>query len=191
MKVSLAFVLSACFLCVEIAGGARGFNFDTQIGVVDTNHQKELCLNILNAGLTEGSPISIVLTDRPQSVVKAVVVKKLEGSCSRNPDTHPEASFYSLRLLRKGLKPVEPVDLNPPSIAIIAPTRPVGVVGGKASADLDGDGRKEYFRSCTSTEGIHLTVWSGRPLIGKRKWHTYYYLGYDVVPSCDKRDFQD
>ena len=43
-------------------------------------------------------------------------------------------------------------------------------------------------RSCTSREGVHLTAWAGAPLTSQRLWHQYYYLGYDVEPSCDGRD---
>jgi phage terminase large subunit-like protein len=55
---------------------------------------------------------------------------------------------------------------------------------GVLTADLDGDGQREFFRSCTSVEGVHLTVWSGAPLTGQRRWHAYHYVGYDMVPSC-------
>ena len=54
--------------------------------------------------------------------------------------------------------------------------------------DLDGDGTAERFRICTSMEGLHLTVWSGAPLTGRRRWHQYHYLGYDVEPSCEDAD---
>lgn len=55
--------------------------------------------------------------------------------------------------------------------------------------DLDGDGTLEHFRSCTSSEGIHLTIWAPpKPLVGKRLWHAYYYLGYDTQPSCKPAD---
>jgi len=85
VKVLPACALSIYFLCADAAGGAQVFKFDAQIGVVDTNRQKELCLSIRNAGLAEGIPVSIVLPGKPQAVVRAVVVMKLEANCSRNP----------------------------------------------------------------------------------------------------------
>jgi hypothetical protein len=45
-------------------------------------------------------------------------------------------------------------------------------------------------RGCTSSEGLHLAVWPGEPLKGKRLWHKYYYLGYDVEPTCQPADYQ-
>lgn len=55
---------------------------------------------------------------------------------------------------------------------------------GAMTADLDGDGKPEYFRSCLSSEGVHFTVWTGRPFEGRLRWHEYYSLGYDVEPDC-------
>jgi hypothetical protein len=36
------------------------------------------------------------------------------------------------------------------------------------------------IRRCTSTQGIHLSVTIGE----KTVWDQYYYLGYDVEPTC-------
>jgi hypothetical protein len=61
----------------------------------------------------------------------------------------------------------------------------------RAPVDLDRDGRREYFRDCTSTEGVHLTIWSGKPLKGTRLWTWYYYPGYGVVPDCTVKDYAE
>ncbi len=108
-------------------------------------------------------------------------------SCSRNPDSN--ASYYWLKLAA-GVRAVNLGEPMPPAIAVVGSAGAVKVRRGIASGDLNGDGRAEFFRICTSTEGNHLTVWTGRPLRGRRVWHSYYYLGYDVVPDCKKRDFQ-
>jgi hypothetical protein len=55
--------------------------------------------------------------------------------------------------------------------------------------DLDGDGKAESFRQCVSSEGVHLTVWSGEPLKGKRIFHAYVPLGYDTEPNCTPADY--
>jgi hypothetical protein len=36
------------------------------------------------------------------------------------------------------------------------------------------------FRQCAGSESLHLTAW----LRGRRVWHGYFYLGYDVEPDC-------
>jgi len=66
---------------------------------------------------------------------------------------------------------------------------PIIILGKVASAQMRGDtvllavepGRKSWrFRTCASAEGVHATAWSGVPLAAPRRWHAYYYLGYDV-----------
>ncbi len=44
-------------------------------------------------------------------------------------------------------------------------------------------------RGCTSSEGIHVTLWDGTPLESHAVWHRYVYLGYDVEPSCTEADY--
>jgi hypothetical protein len=39
------------------------------------------------------------------------------------------------------------------------------------------------YRQCAGSESLHLTAWQN----GRRIWHGYYYLGYDVEPDC-RRD---
>ncbi|HMF88483.1 MAG TPA: hypothetical protein VK575_10410, partial [Gemmatimonadaceae bacterium] len=45
------------------------------------------------------------------------------------------------------------------------------------------------FRFCASTEGLHATAWAGTPLASSRRWHAYYYLGYDVDPTCTEAEY--
>jgi hypothetical protein len=178
MKITAATLILLLAAFVDGRGGASGFNFASQIGVVDLRPQGELCLTLPNANLSPGSRVQIVLLERPQAVVSAIVRRKLPGSCSGNSETSPDDSFYSLRLVNGR------TETNGIGIAVVGVRNKVRVAGGLASVDLDGDGRKEYFRACTSHEGVHLTIWSGRMLRGVSRWHQYYYLGYDVVPSC-------
>lgn len=77
-----------------------------------------------------------------------------------------------------------------PAVGLLSVARRATTLHSTRQGDLDGDGTLEHFRSCTSSEGIHLTVWAPPgPLVGKRVWHAYYYLGYDTQPSCKPADF--
>jgi hypothetical protein len=164
---------------------AQRFRFDSQIGVVDLNSQR-ICLVIQNSGLGVGDEIKLVSPHQPQRIATAVIQERQSENCSPNPEIEPNSSFYLLKFQGTGFV----IDAGqPPAIGIVGLSRPVRLQRRQAIADLDGDGRMEYFRTCTSNEGIHLTVWSGKPLIGKRQRHFYYYLGYDVVPSCKKKDY--
>jgi len=71
-----------------------------------------------------------------------------------------------------------------PAIGVLNFTGAFRRNGMEVSADLDHDGRREYFRSCASVEGVHFTVWTDAPLTGELRWHQYRYLGYDATPTC-------
>jgi hypothetical protein len=188
--MTVKFIVAMIVICAcGLTAGAGQFSFDARVGVVDTNSEGRLCLKISDPNLADGTEVSFVLPDRPQRVVRAAVEAKAPGDCSRNPGTDPEGKFYLLKLVggKQGLNLREPL---PASIAVVGPARQISVRRGTASGDLDGDGRPEFFRACSSTEGNHLTIWTGRPLVGKRRWHSYYYLGFDVVPDCKKKDYQ-
>ena len=164
------------------------FSFESQVGLVEASAEGSLCLTASNPNLSNGTPVTFIFAYKPQDAARAVIEKKV-GSCSPGLDPNPNVSFYLLKLAanERALDPGEP---RVPAIAVIRSAKPVLVKHGIASADLDSDGQKEFFRICTSNEGLHLTVWSGKPLQGKRRWHSYYYLGYDVVPTCRKKDYE-
>lgn len=181
-------VLAILITCAAFSQSKpKHFDFHSQVGVVDATADGKLCLNISNPNLNAGTPVSLILPYKPQRVAKAVVEKKLTSTCSHDPTTDSNASFYSLKFVGKGFDMSEPM---PPAIALVSSAKPVLLKRGIASADLDGDGTTEFFRICTSNEGNHLTIWSGLPLQGKKRWHAYYYLGYDVEPNCKKKDYE-
>ena len=165
----------------------KTFDFKSLVGVVDVNETGKTCLIIANAGLSNGTPVDLIVLSRNQWVAKATIKERLRESCSHNPDTGSDASFYFLEV-EAGDSGRKMGQKQAAAIAVVS-SKKVFVQGGKAGIDLDGDGRREFFRDCTSNEGLHLTVWSGKPLFGKRRWHFYYYLGYDVMPSCKKKDY--
>jgi hypothetical protein len=47
------------------------------------------------------------------------------------------------------------------------------------------------FRSCTSSEGLHLSAWPSAEPAGRPYWHAYAYLGYDVEPTCTDAEMRD
>lgn len=89
-------------------------------------------------------------------------------------------STYTLRVLRGEVQPGA-VNIGLAS-AELAPR----LQNGSAVVDLDRDGELEFFHACASMEGLHLSVWSGPPAAGKRQWHRYVYLGYDLEPTCSE-----
>ena len=64
-------------------------------------------------------------------------------------------------------------------------------VGDNARSTAQGwllEGKPVALRECASSEGMHFTAWSGRPLASKRLWHFYYYLDIDMESNCTAKD---
>lgn len=156
-------------------------DIDSKVGVVNITEVDGVCLTIRNFDLKEGEEIFVIFPNRPQSVQTAKVQKKLSSTCSRSIGIGSDDSFYLLELS----KPLD--DLGYIAFGVISSNKIV-VNNGTASVDLDGDKKAEYFRKCTATEGVLLTVWTGKPLIGRRIWIRFYYLNYDTEPTCTGKD---
>lgn len=179
MKRSILIIAAlSLFATANCIGQSR---IDRKLGVVNSVSANEACLAIRNTGLRRNQRIPVILLHKPQSRVFATVKQKVNKSCSSDIDVFENASFYLIKLPK-----ADDVFVG---VGIVNSER-ISIVRGNASVDLNGDGKREYFRTCTSNEGVHLTVWTGKPLIGRRIWHSYYYLRYDTEPTCKKKDYE-
>lgn len=156
---------------------SKDWSFTNGIGLVMLKDGRA-CLSIHNPSLPPNTGVRIVTTSPPQAESDAHILKS-DATC---PNTNTGVNNYDVSAGAAGLAP------SMPAIALVGFSGKFNRQGDLISADLDGDGQDEFFRSCTSTEGIHFTVWSGKPLDGKIRWHEYYYLGYDVSPNCEQKE---
>jgi len=140
------------------------------------------CLYIHNTELAAGSPLTLVVLAPPQSIAKAEIVGPASENCPSIDQGDSNLQLYRIRLLEKNSL------LAAPAIAVSGFSGRFQTRGKYVTADIDRDGRPEFFRLCASSEGIHMTVWSGKLLRDKPRWHQYYYLGYDVEPDCTPLD---
>jgi hypothetical protein len=120
-------------------------------------------------GLEPGTPVTLVFPEQPQRI-QAARVGETRTDCEVMAKADMSGSYYAVSSDR-------PLGESWVAIAV---TGDVRLENGHATAELDGAAPRETFRMCTSTEGLHLTAWSE----GKRVWHSYFFLGYDVEPSC-------
>lgn len=164
-------------LVMAAATAASAQNIASKLGIVSVK-QGSICFETSNPSLKKGQQVTIVTDEKRQSTRVATIDEKLSKSCAEMGDE--SHSFYSLRMSRK------PEALT--GIGVVGPT--VTLKKGIAAADLNGDGKNDFFRSCTTGETVHFTVWSGKPLTGRRLWHGMYYAGYDLVPNCKKADYK-
>jgi hypothetical protein len=160
------------------------FRFTSQVGIAVAKSGK-VCLAIHRRNFAVGSRVTLVLLQAPQSISEAEVLRPADSACPSPDESDRDLRRYEIRMLKGSLEP------SAIAIAVFASSRPFVKHGDSVSADVDGDGVAESFRSCASSEGLHLTVWSGKPLEGKLRWHQYYYLGYDVESDCTAKDIGD
>lgn len=164
----------------------------SRLGAIETG-KKGVCLKIPNNSLKIGDKVQVVLTTKPQKVLTAEVLEKKEcngddyGSwevSSETGDFYDEDFFdtYLIKLSGNNLKIGFAIGIiNSPEAKI---------ENDLVTVDIDNDGKDEYFRECTGEESLHLMVWRGKPLIGKRVWESYYDFSYGTVPTCTKEDFK-
>ena len=140
------------------------------------------CLDVRNGKLSAGQRFQFVTSSIPQTSGEAEITRKSERACTAVDKNKPGLYHYEFKVVRGSLQ------RGVPAFALVNFSGTLTTVETSVIGDLDSDGRLESFRSCTSSEGVHLTVWTGKPLEGQRSWHYYYYLGYDVDPDCTEGD---
>lgn len=170
------------------------FDIHSKIGIADIrSSDRTSCLRTKNADLKANTPVSIIISldEPPQKVVTATVEKKQEKSCARyaseSGDENPGENFFYSLIVAKDTADEIGFEVG---IAVIEPANPILIQNKLASIDLDEDGKAEFFRSCGGFEGTHFTIWTGKPLKGKRIWHSFYYVDYDTEPNCKKKDWK-
>ncbi|MEO7191915.1 MAG: hypothetical protein ABI051_12740 [Vicinamibacterales bacterium] len=166
----------------------HSFLYQERMGLVKWQENRG-CLAVFNASITPGTRVALVdqpPSTEPPSVREGSVVERLPQACDAGlsyPNSKGVApSFYEVATA-DGAAPSAAI-----VFAILDPPGPLVVRDGHVEADLDGDGAKESFRVCNSTETVHFMVWTGSPAQGRPRWHGNSYVGYDMVPSCTDED---
>jgi hypothetical protein len=176
IKLLLAFLFVLLRDPCTAAGKTTG-TIASRLGVA-VQKSGTTCLYTHNADLASGSPLILVLLSPPQSTAKAEIVRPAPPICSSIDPSDADLKSYEIRTTGEAPLPATP------AIAVSGFSGRFQTRGKYVTADINQDGEPEFFRFCASSDGLHLTVWSGKPLHGKRRWHQYYYLGYDVEPNC-------
>jgi hypothetical protein len=161
------------------------FDYTANVGIAVAKTGSS-CLEIGNAKLTSGQRLRFIVTAMPQTSGEIEITQKLKRICdeeTHEPQREPELAHYQFRVVAGTVPKSVP-------FVVLANFHGHLTSGPIVTADLDGNGQREFFRSCNSSEGVHLTIWAGKPLEGTRRWHGYYALGYDVDADCTEADTQ-
>ena len=146
---------------------------EQRVGWIDSN-----CLAIDNKMLEDGTPLAVVAFGDSESIVQAKVSRATQ-SAAECPPLHDDRRGINSKSL--SFYEIEPQDGRKVELGI-GLIETVSRVG--SGIDVNSDGKADHFTHCTSSEGISFGIWSDEPYKGKSLWSGYYYLGYDVDPTC-------
>ena len=169
-------ILVTAIVSIQLAtaGGA--------IGVAVPSQHGRLCVAMPAPALTPGTTITLIRPADRQSVLVANIVRSVPDCKELDGPMIPGPYYLAETPSPSGEDSAAMLIAFPGRLS----TRQVGT--GTIAVRLSAAYPDVQVRSCTSQEGVHLTAWSGTPLVTRRLWHQYYYLGYDVAASCDARD---
>ena len=169
-------ISAAAILAMQIAAAG------TPIGVAAASPDGQICIAMAAPTLTVGTTLTLLRPNAPQTVLVASVVRPV-SSCERLERAMIPGPYYLAHRVESTTS-----DSGVLWVALPGALTTRRIASGAVTVQLSVAYPDAQVRSCTSREGLHLTVWAGIPLTSERLWHRYFYLGYDVEPSCEDRD---
>jgi hypothetical protein len=157
------------------------------VGIAAASRDGRICVALPTDTVAPGTTVTLIRPDPPQ----ATMIGTIDGEMPRC-ERLERASISGPYFLFRASSSTASGSGNPwaPWLAFPGEIETGTTDNGNVTVAISRTFQAAQVRVCTSGEGAHLTVWSGTPLGSTRLWHQYYYLGYDVEPSCDELDFQ-
>jgi hypothetical protein len=160
-----------------------GPNGEARMFVADQDSSgTRLCFEAPDLGLAPGTPVTVVHPAFPQFSTPGRLGKRTKSPCFPAPRASQDSMMYSVDA------PGDTIGRRGVPIIILGKLATSGTRGDTVSLVVEPGRPAWQFRTCATEEGIHATAWSGKPLSSSRRWHAYYYLGYDVEPDCTPAD---
>ena len=144
------------------------------------------CAALQAADAQAGERVAVVDPNPPQRVRWARLEPDATGACAA---WQAAAADLPGRVFVLRFAPA--TDDGAGSIGIVVRgAKRIALEHAKAVVRIDG-ATTLRFRSCTSSEGLHLSAWPSAKVAGWPSWHAYVYLGYDVEPTCTEVETRD
>jgi len=142
------------------------------------------CIAIQNANIASGSPVTLVNPMLPQTFTQADAGATAQSPCPVAQDVNPAFTSYDLHVTGASLPKLTPL------IAVLGTSAAFSQQNNNVQADLDQNGKTEFFRACSANDGVHLTIWSGTPTTGAVIWHGFYYDPNNAAagPPCTAKE---
>lgn len=143
-----------------------------------------VCFASKDTTLLAGTRVTIVFTGFPQHSAVGHIRSRGKLPCIPGPPMPPMDSMQYVADM-----PRDTSDRIGIPVVVLGPVPEPKQRGDTVTIALERGQPPIRFRFCASTEGLHASAWAGLPLASRRRWHAYYYLGYDVEPSCDESEY--
>ena len=165
------------------------FNAALEIGVVIPGTDCSE-LHIRNTELQPGDRIFVVdVENSPHKKLAATIVGP--NNCPKSPVSGIEEIYLHDDVTSPAEYEIRFDEAKPAfGFGIVIEDSALKIVNGTAQLKVNKDSTPLYFRECSGNESTHLTVWEGKPLTGKRIWHSFFSLSYDTVPTCKPAEYK-
>jgi hypothetical protein len=163
---------------VSTTADTTTFDLGENVGWVHGN-----CLAIKKA-LMPDTRLTLVLLNSTQKTMTVNTVKEAKTSAHcyalfddrRAINQAEDRHFYLLDKRTAGTDFV--------AIGLVTEEAEIIVKNDTVQSDLNGDGKQEAYSSCETHEGMNFYIWPEQAYQGEPLWMGYYYLGYDLTPTC-------
>lgn len=179
----LLIIISIFSIPLFVEATENTFDYEKYIGIVASEKGKSF-LAISNENLMKGNNKIIVLyedTNQKQKIIEINIINIIRGDIpliSSTIEYNGQPFIYE----------IEHITNN--GVAFILVNGVSNYNKKHQSLDIDGDGNNEKLIICSSKEGIHYIIKSVFPKKEILRKDFYYFLGYDVVPTCTDSDYK-
>jgi hypothetical protein len=165
--------------------GDEPFDYSARMFIADEDSSGTfVCFTATDTTLLPDTRVTIVFTGHPQRSAIGRIRSREKLPCIPGPPMPPPDSIQYVAEM-----PRDTSDrIGIPVVLLGSVAKPVQR-GDTVTIEIESGQPPVRFRFCASTEGLHATAWAGVPLASKRRWHAYYYLGYDVDPTCTESEY--
>lgn len=176
INILSAIYIICCSSTVQSKGLDNKVNPENFVGWLHGN-----CFAVKDAHIPSGTLLTVVELDNKQQITHAKIMKEASNGdeCNalreeRSPINFKEGiHFYTVSSKK-------PIELG---IGVINSDK-ANTRSEKKLLDLNRDGQKDTFYSCSTAEGIQFSIWSKIAYKSSLIWSDYYYLGYDTEANC-------
>lgn len=136
------------------------------------------CIAIKNNSLKQGTQVDITVLGKEQRRISAEIVKETDDITGCFGLYEDRAAINKSENRRFYTLNIQDADTNFIAIGLINTNNRL------THKDLE----TKVFGSCETSEGMNFYIWKEKEFKDKPLWTDYYYLGYDVTPTCPENN---